>query len=164
LNGCKAILHIPGKEHFIVLDSIDNEYVWTIDLASNKFYYRTDIDFFGMDWTEGTALLVSNQPIVGEFIEIGNDKLQTITGAAGYSCTRLLQEYHVVYCEYAFGTCWGWYQVYYTRYGCEPAASGSCSSSTKIRYKESPCIEDPYDPLACDVTGEWTCYYVRACA
>ncbi len=165
LNGCKAILHIPGKEHFVVLDSVDDKYVWAIDLAGNKFYYRTNIDFFGMDWTEGTALLVSNQAITGEFTEIDNDRLQTIIGAAGYSCTRLLQEYHVVYCDNPVeGVCEGYYQEYYTRYGCVPAASGSCSSSSKIRYKESPCIVDPYDPLACTVTGEWTCYYMRACA
>ena len=32
-----------------------------------------------------------------------------------------------------------------------------------VRYRESPCIENPYDPLACTVTGEWTSYYMRAC-
>jgi hypothetical protein len=164
LNGCKAILHIPGKKHFVVLEAIDDKYVWTVDLTSNKFYYRTDINFFGMDWTKGTALLISNSPITGEFTEIDNQLLQTITGAAGYSCTSLLQEYHVVYCEYAFETCWGFYQVYFTRYGCESAESGSCTGTRMIRYKETPCIVDPYDPFACTGTGEWTCYYMRACA
>jgi hypothetical protein len=164
LHGCQVILHIPGKKHFVALEAIDDKYVWTIDLASNKFYYRTDIDFFGMDWTEGTALLISNSPITGEFTEIDNQQLQTITGATGYSCTRLLQTYNVVYCEYAFETCWGIYQVYFTRYGCELAETGSCSSTRMIRYKETPCILDPYDLFACTVTGEWTCYYMRACA
>ncbi|RKY25043.1 MAG: hypothetical protein DRP62_02255 [Planctomycetota bacterium] len=164
LNSCEVILHIPGKKHFAVLKGIDDKYVWTIDLASNKFYYRTDISFFGMDWTDGTALLVSNSPIMGEFTEINNDELQTIIGAAGYSCTRLLQEYGVIFCTYIGGGCEGYYQEYYTRYGCEAAESGSCRSSRMIRYAESPCIVDPYDPLACDVTGEWTCYYMRACA
>ncbi len=163
LNGCKAIMHIPGKNHFIVLESIDANYIWAIDLASNKFYYRTDINFFGMDWSEGTVLLISNQPITGEFVEIDGVELQIITGAAGYSCTKLLQDYFVIYCTYIGGACLGTYQEYYTRYGCERAESGSCSNSILIRYQKSPCIIDPYDPLACDVTGEWTSYYMRAC-
>ena len=65
LSGCQVILHIPGKKHFVVLGAIDDKYVWTVDLSGNKFYYRTDIDFFGMDWTDGTALLISNQPYYG---------------------------------------------------------------------------------------------------
>jgi hypothetical protein len=165
LNGCKAILHIPGKKHFVALEAIDDKYVWTIDLASNRFYYHTDIDFFGMDWTEGTALLISNSPIIGEFTEIDSQQLQTITGASGYSCTRLLQTYNVIYCANPVeGVCGGIYQEYYTRYGCESAESGSCIGIRMIRYKESPCIVDPYDPDACTGTGEWTCYYMRACA
>jgi len=164
LYGCQVILHIPGKNHFVVLADIDREYVWCIDLANDKFYYRTDIDFFGMDWTEGTALLVSNQPIKGNFTEIDDDQLGSIIGAAGYTCTRVLQTYNVIFCDDLFGMCGGKYQVYFTRYGCEAAASGSCSGRSMLRYKETPCIEDPYDPLACTVTGEWTCYYMRACA
>jgi hypothetical protein len=164
LNGCEVILHIPGKKHFVALEAIDDKYVWMVDLASNKFYYRTDIDFFGTDWTEGTALLISNSPIAGEFTEIDNRQLQTITGAAGYSCTHLLQTYNVIYCSYVGGLCGGTYYEYLTRYGCESAETGSCSGTKMIRYATSPCIEDPYDPFACTVTGEWTCYYMRACA
>jgi hypothetical protein len=162
LNSCKAILYIPSKKHFVVLEKVDNKYVWIIDLASNKFYYYTDINFFGMDWTGGVALLISSSPIAGEFTEINNDELQTIIGL-GYSCTNLLQDYYVVYCDYIGGICGGWYEEHYTRYGCE-SGTGSCSGSKMIRYAETPCITDPYDPFACDVTGEWTCYYMRACA
>lgn len=161
LNGCKVILYIPGKKHFVVLEAVDDKYVWTIDLSGNKFYYHTDINFFDMDWTDGIALLVSNQPISGDFAEINDSELQTIVGL-GYSCTKLLQEYYVVYCNYIFGGCDGWYEEFYTRYGCE-IGDGSCPTSKMIRYAESPCVVDPYDPLACDVTGEWDCYYMRAC-
>ncbi len=110
LNGCKAILYIPGKKHFVVLESIDDKYVWTIDLANNKFYYHTDINFFDMDWAGGIALLLSNNPITSEFTEISdNSELKTIVGL-GYSCTRLLQDYYVVYCNYLGGICGGWYE------------------------------------------------------
>ena len=164
LKDCQAILHIPGKSHFVVLEAVDDKYVWTIDITSDKFYYRTDKDFFGMDWTDGTALLVSKQPINGAFEEIDNDQLGNIIGATGYSCTKLLQDYHVIFCSHVGGLCGGYYYEYYTRWGCEAAASGSCSTSLMLRYAKTPCIEDPYNPDACTVTGEWTSYYMKACA
>ncbi len=163
LDGCEAILHIPNRNHFIVLGDIDDRYVFSIDLANNKFYYRTDVGFFGMDWTEGIALLISDNPIAGKFIDIDDGEIKTKIGGSGYSCTDLLQEYDVTFCSYAGGECWGYYEEYYTRYGCEYAPSGSCSAYRMVRYAESPCINDPYYPLACDITGEWTCYYIRAC-
>ncbi len=163
LYGCQAILHIPGKKHFIVLEGIDNQYVRSIDLANDKFYYRTGLNLFGMDWTEGIALLISNSPITGKYIDINDSELKTIIGGSGYSCTRLLQEYDVIYCEYVAGECGNYYEEYYERWGCETADSGSCSSSKMIRYEETPCIEDPYYPDMCDITGEWTSYYMRAC-
>jgi hypothetical protein len=166
LNNCQVILHIPGKGHFIVLEAVDDKYVWTIDISSDKFYYHTDKAFFTMDWTEGTALLLSNQPIGQDanLIEITGDELATITGGAGYSCTRLLQQGYTVYCDEPIpGDCEGTYQDYYTRWGCQSAASGSCSSSMMIRYDESPCINDIYYPEFCTVTGEWTNYYMKAC-
>ena len=161
LDGCKTILYIPGKKHFVVLEAIDDKYIWTVDLSSNKFYYHTDINFFDMDWTGGIALLVSNGPITGQFTDINNDELQMIAGL-GYSCTNLLQDYYVVYCDYIAGQCGGWYEEHYTRYGCQ-SGTGSCSGSKMIRYKETPCILD-FDLLDCTGTGEWTCYYMRACA
>jgi hypothetical protein len=163
LTGCKAILHIPGKKHFVVVDRIDDQYVWTIDLAADKFYYRTDTGFFDMDWTEGTVLLVSKQPIQDDFNEISGDQMVNIIGGAGYSCTKLLQEYNVIFCSQVGGLCGGCYYEYYTRWGCEAAASGSCSTSMLIRYKKTPCIQDPEIPSFCTGTGEWTSYYIRAC-
>ncbi|MFA5291936.1 MAG: cysteine peptidase family C39 domain-containing protein [Phycisphaerae bacterium] len=162
LDDCKAILYIPGKKHFVVLDSIDEKNVLMVDISSNNFYYHTDINFFDMDWADGTALLVSNQPISGDFTEINDSELQTIVGM-GYACTKLLQDYHVVFCNYIAGGCDGWYQEFPTRYGCA-SGTGSCPTSTKIRYAETPCVIDPYFPDGCTGTGEWTCYYMRACA
>ena len=165
LEDCEIILHIPGKKHFVVVDTIDSEYVWAIDLASNKFYYRTDIDFLGMDWTEGTALLISDQPIhlQGNYTEIDDDQLGGIIGASGYTCTRVLQTYYYVLCDYIAGGCDGFFEIHFFRLGCEAAESGSCSSSVMVRYWESPCLDSPYNPGSC-ILGEWTFYYMRACA
>jgi len=165
LDGSQVILHIPGKNHFVVLAYIDSEYVWTIDLANNRFFYHIDLNFFDMDWTEGTALLISNQPvrIQGNFTEIDDSQLRNTIGGSGYTCTRLLQEYNVDFCSYTGGECWGYYEEYYERWGCKAAESGSCTNSAMLRMKESPCINDPYNFYACDITGEWTFYYMRAC-
>jgi len=166
LYGCEVILHIPGKKHFVVLGGIDNAYVWSIDLVSKKFFYRTDLNFFGMDWTEGTALVVSDRPIQipGEFVEIADAELPSIIGGEGYSCSRLLQEFDIVFCDYALGECAGYSEVYYTRWGCEAAESGSCTASRMLRYVARPCINDPYYPDHCTVTGDYYCFYMRACA
>jgi hypothetical protein len=163
MDNCHAILHIPGKSHFIVFGGTDSKYVFCIDLANDKFLYRTKLDFFGMDWTEGTALLISDKPIVNQYTNINDDKLRAITGGSGYySCTKLLQESDYVYCSYVGGYCGGYYEVYWTRYGCEPAESGSCSTSYILRAAETPCILDYYG-TGCTVTGEWTTYYMQAC-
>jgi len=164
-NNCEVVLHIPGKNHFVVLADIDNQNVWCIDLTDYNFFYRTDLNFFDMDWTVGTALLISNQPIQiqGNFADIDNAHLQGIIGGSGYTCTRLLQEYNVIFCSYAGGECWGYYEEYYERWGCKADESGSCSNSIMIRYRESPCINNPYYPDMCSITGEWTYYYMRAC-
>jgi hypothetical protein len=166
LKGCQAILHIPGKSHFVILEAVDDKYVWTIDLANDKFYYPTDKNFFGMDWTEGIALLVSKQPIAHDsnFIELPSDEQTNIIGSAGYSCTKLLQNRLIIQCSQPVpGECTGYYKEYYERWGCTTAESGSCSTSIMVRYRQSPCINDPYYPTECADTGEFTFYYMRAC-
>ncbi len=165
LQNCQVILHIPGKNHFINLASIDSDYVWAVDFAHNKFLYNTEVSFFNMDWTAETALVISNQPINGEFTDIGDEELQNISGSGiGYTCTRLLQNYNVIFCDNPFpGVCGGMYQVFFNKYGCESAPQGYCNTSIQIRYSETPCIEDPNNPASCTVTGDWTNYFMRAC-
>jgi hypothetical protein len=163
LKNCQVILHIPGKMHFVILESINNGYVRIIDFTKRSFYYRTDINFFDMDWPDGTALLISNNPIAGKFTDIDDKQLAGLRGYTFYDCNVLRQDYNVIYCTYIAGMCQGDYRVFYERWGCGVAESGSCSQSKMIRYKKSPCIEDPDDPFACTVTGEWTYYYMQAC-
>jgi len=163
LDNCQVILHIPGKKHFVVLESIDNSFVRIVDLTKDKFYYRTDINFFGMDWPDGTALLISDEPIAGEFAEINDADLDNITGGSGYSCTRLLQEYNIIFCTRIGELCEGYYQRYWERWGCKPAESGSCRSIWFWRLTACPRIEDLDNPFGCKGNGDFTFYYMRAC-
>ena len=164
LEGCEVILHIPSKHHFVVLAGIDNEYVWTIDLASNQFYYRTDLNFFGMDWTEGTALIISNQSIElqGNVTEIDDAQLVGIigSGSMGYKCGLLLQEVGYIVCDYVGGECLGYYYWFHRRSGCMQAQAGNCKNYVLVRYQKSLCIEWPPD---CNINEEWIYYYMLAC-
>ena len=161
LRDCEAILHLPEKNHFIVLGEIDDRYVGSIDLSSNRFYYRTDINFFDMNWTDGIALLISDQPIQiqGSVKEISNTQLRNITGGNGWQCIDLLQEYDYESCD-PYG-CDNYYEYYPERGGCEYVGSGYCAHSSYTRKVESRCKKNSYGN--CGVTGEWRYYYMWAC-
>ncbi len=162
LSACEVILHIPGKEHFVAFERVDNEDVWIVDLADNKFYYRTDINFFGMDWTEGTALLISDQPITGQFTELNDDEIAAITGAQEfYKCNDVIQNRHYVGCDKVGGLCGGNAYVFRKRYGCASSQNGSCTTDIFIRYEKYYCIDDP--PGGCKAIGPATLYYMLAC-
>jgi hypothetical protein len=167
ISGCQVILHFPGKNHFVALEGIDEKFAWSVDLSKDKFYYRTDLNFLDMDWADGTALLISDRPVqlLDNITEIADSQLSSIVGGYGYTCTYLLQEYDVEYCQNPIpGYCGGYYVGYPTRYGCESAESGSCTEERMVSSAETFCIVDPYNPFSCTVTGEWTFYYMRACS
>jgi hypothetical protein len=160
LTGCQVILHLPGKSHFVVLEGIDNRYAWSVDLSKDRFYYRTDINFIDMDWSEGTALLISDRPIrlQGNATEITDNRLININGGSGYLCTKLLQEYNYVTCS---DFCLGIYQFYAKRWGCEAAQSGYCTSQMMLRAAFCPCAYNAY--FVCNVNGDWVFHYMNAC-
>jgi Tfp pilus assembly protein PilP len=161
LAGVKAILHIPGKNHFIVLDGVDDREVWLTDLASRKFHYSQSVDFFPMDWSEGVALLLSDRPISGSFTALPDGVLGNILGGAGWSCNQLLQESYVYYCDEYFTGCSGAVSVYFERWGCGQTPTGSCSESTMTSSQHTACMFDSF--YDCTVTGEWYYYDMRAC-
>jgi hypothetical protein len=172
VQDCQVILHLPKAKHYVVLDHIDEEYVWAIDLDGNKFYYRTKLNVFGSDWSDGTALLVSNSPlnVEGTFIEVNDQAQRNIIGSASggfgtYSCTDLIQEYDIIFCsEPIFGLCGGRYTKFFTCYGCIlDEDGGSCTGGGIVGNVSSPCVEDPWYPGYCDITGEWFSRSIRSC-
>jgi hypothetical protein len=161
LTRAIAILHFPGRNHFVVLDEVNSRYVWLIDLASDRFYYRQSLDTFPAEWSQGTALLLSDRPISGPFTDLDEAACERIRGSAGWTCTELLQEQGVVGCDTIGGNCLGEYTYYWERYGCEAAVSGTCVDQLAVRYQESLCAEEPLNE--CAATGEWIYYYMLAC-
>jgi len=159
LQGARAILHIPGKNHLVVLDQADDQDVWLTDLSSRRFHYRRSADVFPLEWSEGTALLLSNRPIAGSFTEVADARLRDTVGGMAWDCTMLLQEASVWYCDDDDGGCWGAVDVYWERWGCDWAPSGVCYNECMVGSQSTPCIFVGY----CTVTGEWTYYYMEAC-
>jgi hypothetical protein len=154
---------MPNKSHFVLLDHIDQKHVWLLDLTGRELFYRVDIDQFRKDWAEGTVLLIAGQPIKlhDSFVEIADAQLHNFVGAGGYQCTQLIQEYDIICCSYIAGECFGYYQIFLERYGCEPAESGTCTNDWYVRKLKSLCINGK--PWDCDITGEWIYYFMLAC-
>jgi len=162
LSGVKAILHIPGKNHFVVLSGVDDHDVWITDLSNKRFHYRQNVDFFPMEWSEGTALLLSDRPIPSPSGEL-SDAVQAATiGSTGWSCNTLLQNAYVLYCQGPLIGCESGLTVYYERWGCGTVPSGSCSETLMIRSQHCGCLWDPwYD---CTPNGNWYYSYIWACS
>lgn len=157
-----VIVHLPGKEHFVVLGQTDGQYVRLIDISSNRIYYRRSIDWFNSVW-DGKALIIANEKIEGKFAKLDNP--EEIVGCCAEDCTELLQDFGILECLITYVPvcmCDFSYEVYYERYGCEVASSGTCSESSMVRYRETPCIDD--HGCICDLDGEWTYYYMQACS
>lgn len=169
-HHCQAVLHLPVSSHYIILDHIDDQYVWSIDLTNRKFYYRTTINEFKKQWTTGTALLVSDQPQNLPAQQVNPISLMTqqeILGGdpAGYSCTDLLQVNSRIECPPRVGVlCGGAHYIIYERMGCqEDPNGGQCYGTDQIGYSYAHCINNPSNPTVCSSNGRFYNRYIRAC-
>lgn len=162
------ILHFPTARHYVVLDRIEKDAVWTVDLTDRKFYWKRPIRELLADWKDGVALLVADQPIVlsGQ-VELLDDarQQQILGGNIGYSCTELIQNEEQWLCsEPIGGLCGGAYYRFWLRYGCREDYYGTtCTGQKMIGYDYTHCINHPYYPNWCEITGRWYSRYIRAC-
>ncbi|HUW17924.1 MAG TPA: cysteine peptidase family C39 domain-containing protein [Sedimentisphaerales bacterium] len=169
LQGGQAILHLPGPKHYVVLEHVDQEYAWFIDLDSNKFYYRTKLRDLDIDWGEGTALLISKQPLAltGTFAALSDSDLHKITGGfPNYSCTKLIQHCYTIYCsEMMWGVCDCVYREFCNLWGCQEDQYGAaCYGELLPAVGAFPCIEDIYWPGMCTTGAAEYWHYRHACA
>jgi hypothetical protein len=140
----QVILHLPGKNHFVILDHVDSENVWCIDLFRNRFYYSIHFGPFGATWSEGTALIISNNPISVPKSDtvIPDAGARAIAGRGGIigTCTKVLQSSSTHYCPM---DCIGKFYHFFKVMGCEDAPTGSCDPNTRILSRLSTnCIAD----------------------
>jgi hypothetical protein len=152
---------MPHHNHFVVLDHFEDDYVWLADLSNSKFLDRHEVSRFSGDWSSGVALLLSNQPIVGQFEDIGDNALDAIAGGNGWSCTSIIQQESVDFCWETMGDCGGYFTWHYERWGCEWAPSGSCPDYALAFYSEDECRWNPSQ--GCYGPGNWYTAYGTAC-
>ncbi|MHC4574052.1 MAG: cysteine peptidase family C39 domain-containing protein [Planctomycetota bacterium] len=175
LDGSQAILHLPGPKHYVILDHVDNDYAWIIDLDGSKFYYPLKLeDLVAIDWREGTALLLSNEPatLQGTSAEINDAELINIIGSTGggtdtYSCTQVIQQGNSAYCVYAPPAlvCDGQYRIWNCLKGCTPdPQGGSCVGTLHTALRSWLCGEDPEYPGECTNTSDVHITYMHACS
>lgn len=168
IDNCSGILHIPINNHYVILDHIDAEYVWTIDLTSRKFYWKTPIKDFLNQWEDGTVLLVTESPIYlpSGLNNIETEQLLMIQGGGNYSCSEIIQTETVENCPEPLGglICRGSYRMFWQRKGCiEDSEGGLCHGIGMLGYSFSRCIEDQEVTGQCIYFGKWYKRDIRAC-
>ncbi|MHC4186722.1 MAG: cysteine peptidase family C39 domain-containing protein, partial [Planctomycetota bacterium] len=169
MQNYQVILHLPDINHYVVLQDVDDKYVWLVDLNRKRFFYRKKIKEFSADWDKGTALLISKEPIniQGQVSNISDEELNSIIGSDGignYSCSKVIQQGDVVFCSKVGWLCGGRYSYYLIRYGCEPDENGGdCFGEPMISKVSWTCINKPSDPLMCSILGDPVSFYIRAC-
>ena len=167
LKDCQAILHLPEPDHYVVLENIDDEYIWIVDLDRNKFFYREKLEKFELDFGETTALLVSKNPLslTGSFVERTDAELQQIIGGfPNFSCTKVIQDADTIHCPLPIGLmCGGCYYSFEELCGCEPDPNGGdCSGSPMPGYLYIHCYySEAYGYCVGD--GDIYTRFMRAC-
>lgn len=174
IPDCTKILYLSFSKHYVILDHIDDDGIWIIDLTNRKFYAKRDIDEFMQEWTTGVTLLVSNQPINppldANFRYLEPDEMAAIYGGAGfgtYSCTDLIHGNSQILCPGKVGglICYGVCYIFYERYGCIEDETGStCIGEPMPSYDYYHCQNDPTTPSGCGFNQEKPITrFIRAC-
>jgi len=164
LSNYQVIIHLPDREHFVVLGDIDDKHIGLIDLSSNRLYDRYSIDSFNSIW-DGMALVVSRNPVkrVGNFITLDNIQLDKIVGACpnGEQCNTSCSGSGDSPCQEIGGDCGGTHTIYYSRTCCGSATAGACLDSEMVCKKSENCGLD--ENLDCTGEGNWTTSKMLAC-
>lgn len=170
-----AVLHLTDSFHYVVLDRIEGDYVWIIDLSANHFYYRRPIDTLRRQWTDGIALIVADPAQPTEMVapRISEEEASAIFGsqqggAGYYDCTDIVQPTEVILCSEPMGgyggACEGRYWELAEVHGCEPSTGpNSCYGIGLPRGYYADCRNDPFDPLRCIKGETFALRQIRGC-
>ncbi|MBN1125356.1 MAG: hypothetical protein JXA82_10135 [Sedimentisphaerales bacterium] len=171
----RVILHLTESLHYVVLDRIEGDYAWIIDLSSNQFYYRRHIDTLRRQWMDGVALIVTDPSLSTEVVvpRISDEEASNILGsqqggAGYYDCTDLIQPFEVILCPTpiggAGGICAGRYWELDEVWGCKPSyGPSSCYGTGFPRGYYADCRNDPFDPFRCIKGDVFALRQIRGC-
>ena len=176
MTGCTKVLYLSLGNHYVILDHIDEDGIWLIDLTSRKFYTKINVDEFLQEWNHGIAMLVSNEPITppldANFRYLQADEMSRIYGGDSfgkYSCTDLIQGDYHVNCPDPIGgiICAGAYYKFKKRFGCiEDETGGFCAGGRWPGYEYSHCVFAGFaddGTLLCNLSANPATRFIRAC-
>lgn len=172
IENCATVLHLNQSNHYVLLDHVEGDSVWVIDLTNRSFYTKLKAADLEAEWNRGTVLLVSDEtispPLDAIFTYLNTDQQTQILGGGfgTYSCSEVLQTEIQIPCPDPLGgfLCGGAYYARFFRKGCkEDADGGTCVGQKMLAYKFALCINDPKVQGICDNTETWISRYIRAC-
>ena len=174
IPNCMKVLYLPLSNHYVILEHIETDGIWVIDLTDRKFYAKRAVDEMLQEWSSGIALLVSNEPITppldADFRYLELEEMSNIHGGGGfgkYSCSDLIQgSIPDVTCPDPIGgiMCYGAYYKFSVRYGCiEDENGGTCTGQKMLGYRYFHCLNDTKTQGNCQTPDHFTARYIRAC-
>ena len=129
-EDCFTVIYLPHINHYLLIERVDEDKVWALDLTSNNFYMSYPKDAFRREWRDGIALLVSNRRITTPEKTLSRFESKTISGGAGLQCTELVQDYVQILCPHTpGGLCYGYREIYLPYKVCTPAPFGECHNN-----------------------------------
>ena len=173
MENCAMILHLALSNHYVILDHVDADGAWIIDLTNRQFFTKWKINDLLSEWKKGTALLVSDQiitpPLDASFDYLNTDDMTKIIGGnfGTYSCTNIIQSREYVTCSDPIGgfLCIGAYYQFETRYGCaEDPDGGTCTGRKLPSYRYYQCLNPQDNQGECTIDEDSPTFrYIRAC-
>jgi len=174
IPNCSMVLYMTLSNHYVILEYIEVEQIWLIDLTDRKFYTKWDVDRFLQEWNSGIALLISDEiitpPLDSQLDYLVPDEISRIYGGDGfgkYSCTDVIQEAETITCPSPIGgfMCHGAYYEFERRYGCiEDENGGTCIGDRMPSYTYYRCLNIPGDEGKCQTPDSTAVKrYIRAC-
>jgi hypothetical protein len=163
LNGMHVILHLADKNHFVVLESIDNKQAWFLDLTKRRVYYPVNTDLLKATMPETVALLVADRPLVAwsTLAELTQAELANVKGS-GLVCSYKYQNGYTVPC-FPDELCQCDEYLYYTNIWKCKSGNGYCSEYWTPWLYVWDCVLDPYEPLQCQRIFPYEAYYTTSC-
>ncbi len=165
-EDCFTIVYLPNINHYLLIEHVDEQKVWALDLTSDNFYMSYPRDSFQKEWRDGIALLVSDHHIATSERAISSFKSKTISGGDGLQCTEMVQAYSQVLCpQTESGLCYGYREIYFPYKTCAAAPFGECQNNLLVLDRvRNYCKGSAMIPEICNLEAEmyffldWACW------
>ncbi len=164
-EDCFSVIYLPHINHYLLIERVDEDNVWALDLTSNNFYMSYPRDAFQREWRDGIALLVSNRWITTPEESLSRFESRTTSGGDGLQCTELVQAYGEIPCTLSPNwTCSGYREIFLPYWQCAPAPFGECHNNVQVLDRvRNLCEGTARTAGMCDLAPEMYFFLDWAC-